>query len=141
MADVPTFRSDFRILAELRLDEARVLLRGRRPLGAYYLAGYAVECALKACIAKQRKRFEFPPRRKIIEQIYSHDLEALVETAGLGEQLKRHTEADRAFAANWEIVKDWNPESRYKTSGLSGKDLYDAVSGPNGVLPWIKLRW
>jgi len=32
--------------------------------GAYYLAGYAVECALKACIAKGTQRFEFPDKRK-----------------------------------------------------------------------------
>ena len=71
MADISTFRSDFRILSETRLEEARLLLKGRRHLGAYYLAGYAVECALKACIAKQRKRFEFPPKRKSVEQMYS----------------------------------------------------------------------
>lgn len=141
MADIPTFRSDFRALAETRLEEARLLLRSRRQLGAYYLAGYAVECALKACIAKQRKRFEFPPRRKVIEQIYSHDLETLVNVAGLGDQLQRDIKMNPLFAENWIIVRDWNPESRYRTSGLNGKDLFDAVAGPNGVLPWIKLRW
>lgn len=31
--------------------------------GAYYLSGYAVEWALKACIAKNVKRYDFPDRK------------------------------------------------------------------------------
>jgi hypothetical protein len=39
-------RADLQQIAELRLQEARTLLTGGFPDGAYYLAGYAVECAL-----------------------------------------------------------------------------------------------
>lgn len=141
MSDIPIYRRDFRTLAELRAEEARVLLRSRRHLGAYYLAGYAVECALKACIAKQRKRFEFPPKRKSVEKMYSHDLDTLLDVAGLEPQLKKEIAANPDFAANWNTVRDWTSESRYETSGLNGKELYNAVTGPNGVLPWIRLRW
>lgn len=141
MADIPIYRRDFRTLAELRAEEAHVLLKSRRRLGAYYLAGYAVECALKACIAKQRKRFEFPPRRVAVEKMYSHDLDTLVDIAGLKAQLKKEIAANPDFAANWNTVKDWTSESRYVTSGLNAKDLYDAVTGLNGVLPWIRHYW
>jgi hypothetical protein len=55
-------RKDFQELAAVRLKEARVLLRAGCYEGAYYLAGYAVECALKACISKQTERHEFPDR-------------------------------------------------------------------------------
>ena len=44
-------RWEFRELATLRLAEAKALLDAGLPDGAYYLAGYAVECGLKACIA------------------------------------------------------------------------------------------
>jgi HEPN domain-containing protein len=141
VSDIPIYRGDFRTLAELRAEEARVLLRSRRQLGAYYLAGYAVECALKACIAKQRKRFEFPPKRRNVEKMYSHDLDALLDVAGLELQLKKEIAANPDFAANWNTVRDWTSESRYETSGLNGKELYNAITGPNGVLPWIRLRW
>lgn len=73
--------------------------------------------------------------------MYSHDLDKLLDVAGLGAQLKKEIASNPAFAANWNTVKDWTEESRYKTSGLNAKDLYDAVAGPNGVLPWIRLRW
>ena len=141
VSDIPIYRRDFRTLAELRAEEARVLLRSRRQLGAYYLAGYAVECALKACIAKQTKRFQFPPKRSSVEKMYSHNLDSLLDAADLKSQLTKEIEANPSFAANWNTVKDWTAESRYKTSGLNGRDLYNAVAGPNGVLPWIRLRW
>ena len=45
-------RTDLQQPALTRLAEAKALLAAGFPAGAYYLAGYAVECALKACIAK-----------------------------------------------------------------------------------------
>ena len=45
-------RSEFQELAEQRLVEAKALLDQGQWDGAYYLAGYAVELALKACIIK-----------------------------------------------------------------------------------------
>ena len=59
-------RADFRQLALCRLEEAEVLLRTRKFSGAYYLAGYAIECALKARLAKQTKRYDFPPEPSFV---------------------------------------------------------------------------
>lgn len=47
-------------LSEQHLGDAQVLLEQKRWPGAYYLAGYAVECALKACIAKLTTAHDFP---------------------------------------------------------------------------------
>ena len=52
---MPLTRSDFQQLADVRAAEAAALLAAGRWDGAYYLAGYAVECALKACVAKLTK--------------------------------------------------------------------------------------
>jgi hypothetical protein len=41
-------RSDLQQLTEMRIRESGILLTGAESSGAYYLAGYAVECALKA---------------------------------------------------------------------------------------------
>jgi len=54
-------RSDFQKLTEIRMKEAKVLLSNACFEGAYYLAGYAVECAIKACIAKKTQIHDFPP--------------------------------------------------------------------------------
>jgi len=66
-------RNDFQRLAELRLKEARVLLAAELPDGAYYLSGYAVECALKACIAKRTREHDFPEKKLVIDS-HTHDL-------------------------------------------------------------------
>ena len=141
MADTPLLRKDFKILADLRVEEARILLARGKQQRAYYLAGYAVECALKACIAKKTRMYQFPPKRNYVERVYRHDLDELVTAAGLDGQLKKDIDANAAFAANWATVKDWSAESRYKVSGLNGKDMYNAVVGKDGVFQWIKLRW
>lgn len=46
-------RLDLQNLALARLEEVEVLLNNHKYSGAYYLSGYVIECALKACIAKQ----------------------------------------------------------------------------------------
>jgi HEPN domain-containing protein len=64
-------RKDLQFLARARLTEARALLDAGHPDGAYYLAGYAVECALKACIAKATQRHEFPDKKKRGRESYT----------------------------------------------------------------------
>jgi hypothetical protein len=59
-------RRDLQTLAKIRLKEAQALARLRLYDGAYYLAGYAVECALKACIARRTSRYDFPDKGRSI---------------------------------------------------------------------------
>ena len=66
-------RKDLQELSRVRPKEATALLQLELFDGAYYLAGYAVECALKACIAKGTQRFEFPDKTKV-DSCHSHKL-------------------------------------------------------------------
>ena len=75
-------RRDLQNIALTRLKEVEVLLENRQYSGAYYLSGYVIECALKACIAKQTRKFDFPDKKTAIES-YTHDLEKLVKVAKL----------------------------------------------------------
>ncbi|MFZ0801736.1 MAG: DNA-binding protein [Terriglobales bacterium] len=141
MRETPLTRKDFQRLAELRAREAGALLRTRNPMGSYYLSGYAVECALKACIAKQAGRHEFPPKPDYVRRQYTHDLKELLRLADLQQQLDEDMERSPALAKNWSIVKTWDENARYQVSGLNGRDFYDAIIGSDGVLLWIKQRW
>jgi hypothetical protein len=141
MRDIPLTRRDFQRLADLRAREAAALLRTRNQVGSYYLSGYAVECALKACIAKLARRHEFPLKADYVRRLYTHDLEELLKLANLEAQLENDMKANTVLARNWGVVKGWNEGSRYRTSGLNGKDLHGAIAGPDGVLSWIKQRW
>jgi HEPN domain-containing protein len=141
MTYIPIHRRDFKALADMRADEAHVLLREGKMEGAYYLAGYAIECALKACIAKKTKKYQFPPDKAFTEKAYSHRLSELIKLAGLEEELDKAIRVSATFATSWSTVSDWTEQSRYNTSGLDGRSMYNAVVGKDGVLPWIKLHW
>ena len=76
------------------LKEAHALLERGLSDGAFYLAGYAVECALKACIAKGTLRGEFPDKKKV-ESSHSHNLLQLRKVAGLDEAFSAQAAACR----------------------------------------------
>jgi HEPN domain-containing protein len=136
-------RSDFQNLAELRLREAKALLAMGFPDGAYYLAGYAVECGLKACNAKRTKEYDLPPDRKQVDSIYSHDLSALVDVAELSAELKDLIDRDPSMRLDWDTIKDWSEKSRYEeNTAEEAKVLLEAVEHEKGgLLPWVRLHW
>jgi hypothetical protein len=110
--------------------------------GAYYLAGYAVECALKACIAKDTRRHQFPDKKKV-DLSHSHDLVQLIRVAGLEDEHRGRLRHYPDFEANWEVAKRWSEQSRYrKHSRESAHELLLAVTDKShGVITWIKLHW
>lgn len=136
-------RQELQEISKLRRKEAAILLKAKKYAGAYYLLGYAVECALKACIAKQTQKYEFP-NKEIAQQAYNHDLEKLLRTAGLEYQLKQDMKRNSTLEVNWSIVIGWKETSRYLSavSSVEANDLYSAcTSRTNGILAWIKDKW
>jgi HEPN domain-containing protein len=136
-------RIKYQELADLRIDEAVVLLSQGKYDGAYYLAGYAVECSLKACIAKLTNQYDFAPKPKFIHDYYSHEIEKLVKTAGLTAQRDTDAATDPDLQANWGIVKDRTEESRYeRKTQIQAQELISAITdAAHWVFPWIKQRW
>lgn len=129
-------------LARTRLVEARVLLGAGLPDGAYYVAGYAVECALKACIAKEVQRHDFPDKTRVAAS-HTHNLKDLVRVANLEPARLEHAKRDPVFGGYWELVQQWSESSRYSrhTSG-NAQALIDAIGNRrHGVITWIKLHW
>ncbi len=135
-------RFDFQRLAKIRIKEAEVLLEKGHFDGAYYLAGYAVECALKACIAKQTRQYDFPEKAQVLES-YTHDLAKLVRAAKLENELEEKISVDRDFAAYWRRVQAWSEAARYKiTTPEQAQNLYGALTDrENGVFSWLQKFW
>ena len=106
-------RADFQQLAELRLKEAKALFAADFPDGAYYLAGYAIESGLKACIAKRTQQYDFPDK-KLVNDSHSHDLGKLLDLAGLSDLLKNDVASNVELKLDWETVRDWSEQSRYE---------------------------
>lgn len=133
-----------RQLAEDRILDAEHLLSAGRWSGASYLAGYAIECGLKACImAHVESTGAIFQDKKYAEKCWTHDLEALLALASLQAALDADAAANAALSLNWSEAKDWEETSRYEQkTQAEAQTLYDAVANhPNGVLPWIRIRW
>jgi hypothetical protein len=135
-------RSDLQELSRIRLAEARLLLDGKSFAGAYYLTGLALECALKACIARSSEQYDFPELKRVNES-WTHDLNRLMGTAGLNEENAKKSRNDQQFEANWRTVKDWKVESRYELrSEKEAFDIYNAsTEAVHGIVPWIEEYW
>lgn len=134
-------RLEFQKLADERLNDAEVLRKAGRYACAYYIAGYAIECALKACIARKTQQDDFPP--KDAAKSYVHDLPKLLDIAALSADFTTTAAQDPIFRANWAIVKDWNEETRYQHLGArEANEILDAIGHPHhGVLQWLRKNW
>lgn len=134
-------RNDFRKLAVIRLEDARILLRHGRFEGRFYLSGYAVECGLKACIARLTKRYDFPDIS--LKDAYTRYLTKLLKIARLEEARNREFELDRGFEFNWHVVNEWKAESRYANPDRQQTEsLSNAVADRrHGVLRWLRQHW
>ncbi len=142
--DFTVNRAELQQLAEDRILDAQTLLAATRWTGAYYLAGYAVECGLKACVMVyvQNTGAIFQDR-KFGEKCWTHDLEALVGLANLQAALGADMAANAALALNWGVAAGWQETSRYQQkTRAEAEALVNAVaSSPDGVLSWIRIRW
>jgi hypothetical protein len=138
-------RAHWQLLAEERVKDAGLLLGGGHWAAAYYLAGYAIECGLKACVlAYVANNPEIIFREMMFSKnCWTHNIGDLVAVSGL--EAIRRTDADMnlVLGINWTIVQKWNETTRYEfKSELDAKRLYEAVTHHNdGVLPWIRIRW
>jgi hypothetical protein len=119
------------------------LLTNRRYSAAYYLAAYAVECALKACIARQIKASEFPPGARFSRDVFTHDLKDLVKYADLTYWLAERFTSAPGFKRNWQIVTRWTEENRYRVvSREEAVALLSAITQEaDGVMVWIRQHW
>jgi hypothetical protein len=136
-------RTDFQQLAELRAQEARILFQADAFAGAFYLAGYAVECALKACVAKRTREFDFHDK-DVVKKSYTHNLIALLEVSNVGVLFEEAKRADATLETNWGLVRDWAESSRYElgiTEQRARAMLTAMDDESHGVLTWLKKYW
>ena len=129
-------------LAVARAGEAKALFNVGFYSGAYYLAGYGVEFALKARIAKNFQADAIPEKSYVLD-IFTHDLKRLVGLAALKKDLEQSSKADPQFAAIWGIASQWNETARYEIwDKVASTAMVVAVCDPKkGLLRWIKQFW
>ena len=135
-------KSDLEALSAVRIREATLLFQSKLYSGAYYLAGYAVELAIKACIAKHIRTGVIPDR-SFVNRIYRHNLDDLLGLAGLKEALNNDIKTDPQLGGNWGVACDWSEESRYSAwDAVNATALILAIDDPNhGILQWLKKHY
>lgn len=135
-------KKTFEQLSRTRAREAKALLTAGQYCGAYYLMGYAVECALKACFCKQIKKFDFPDKN-LIRDAWTHKLDQLLKLTGLAPEFELERTSNENLKLNWIVVSDWSEDSRYEIgiTESEAQNLYQACIGRNGILTWLMKRW
>jgi hypothetical protein len=137
-------RVEFQQLSELHLQHAKALLDAQLYSGAYYICGYVVECALKACICKGTGPFDFYPHPTEVKKAWSHKFKDLIGLTDVREKIKQDRRADNTLDIYWKVVEGWSSESRYdkRPRQREAEDFFAAVSHPvHGVLACIKRHW
>ncbi len=121
------------------------MLDAHRWSAAYYVAGYAVECGLKACVlARVAVEAEVIfADRKFSEKCWTHSVLELVQLAGLEATRVADEAANPTLAQNWRVVGAWSEKTRYENvSHQKAKKLYSAITDNlNGVMQWIRVHW
>lgn len=122
-------------LGEVRLRDANVLYERERYGATVYLAGYAVECYLKAAICARLAWEALYPTFKI------HDLDVLLLHTGLASEIAKAPDVEQSFR---QIVGVWKMEGRdnirYMAPGSltknNAQDFLQWVQGARvGVVP------
>lgn len=124
-------QDDLRRLSQIRVEEARVLLAAGLGSGADYLAGYAVECALKAFIARRTLACDFP-REQLVLDSHTHDIEKLVTLTELRADRDVDIRVDPNRKDNWGLVGTWTESARYNIRSIDkAQALHLAASDPD----------
>jgi hypothetical protein len=119
-----------------RFDDAQLLLREGRTTGGVYLAGYTVECLLKALVLasvaaglRQQLFREFRGSR-------AHDIE------WLGALYRRHVGAavPRDITRHLSRVASWSTDLRYATGLVKRREADEFLDAVIAVAAWADGR-
>ncbi|WP_028527203.1 hypothetical protein [Runella limosa] len=145
--------TDFQTMAGLKVVEAKVLCSGGHHKAAFYLAGYALEFALKAAVCKCLDMPDFFKEKQkgtagyvggVLEKYKTHDIKTLIVLAGLYNKLEDYKTVNSDFGLAWYHIENlnWSERCRYELAGHSDIDVNKFVEGiETQFLPWISQHW
>jgi hypothetical protein len=129
-------------LAEQKLADARLLCEAGRYGNSYYLAGYAVELALKAVVATRFVSGVLPDPDLVLRGLYIHDLKKLLDKSELKAKFETAMDGNPELAGSWALVQSWSEAARYRDRMENDvNDFLSAIDHPeHGVLSWVKRQ-
>jgi len=122
--------------AKQRFDDSQLLLEAGRTTGAVYLAGYTVECFLKALVLAG---VAAGPRQQLLREFRgsrAHDIE------WLGALYRRHAGAaiPRDITRHLSRVASWSTDLRYATGSLRSRDADEFMDSVIALITWADGR-
>ncbi|MBI1927455.1 HEPN domain-containing protein [Candidatus Poribacteria bacterium] len=113
-------------LSNQRLEDAEVLFssRKRRYNGAVYLAGYAIECALKSAICVLKNLTQ------LSEEYKTHDFNQLLWSTGLT--------LPNFLMRKFSTLLDWSITLRYQTKAWGVQDARQFLDNVKEVKQWLE---
>ena len=128
----PFYRS-----ARQRLEDAQFLLEAERTTGAVYLAGYSVECMLKALVLSVAPAGERDEVLASFRGARAHDYDWLkaryFERGG--------APFPRAVAKAFSLVNTWTTELRYMAGALRRGDAESFLKAAQEIMAWADGRF
>ena len=148
-------RSDLHTLTKQRLDEATALLPLNFPDAAFYLAGYSIECALKAAVCKTLDQDDFyePDRSNkgtryyvqecIFREFKTHNYNDLLVLSGLSAKFEIARDTNLELYLAWGEVEKagWNEQYRYQLGTKSSQNVSDFIAAVETLIVWISNYW
>jgi len=122
--------------AKLRFDEALILLKAEKLTGAVYLAGYGIECMLKALILAASPASDVTEILKLFRGGRAHDFEWLrsiyIKLGGS----RFPVDIREKFVA----VSHWSTELRYTARSLPEEEAVLFLNMASEILNWADRR-
>jgi hypothetical protein len=123
----PTTASDWISVANERAADADTMKTTRcTSIGCVYMAGYAIECSLKALL--QSKGTAFPRHGQ-----EGHNLRGLWETSGF-----RLSDLSDSTGAKAFFIENWDTSLRYELTCDSSLTISELVDGAKHLTGWIQ---
>jgi HEPN domain-containing protein len=123
-------------VAKQRFDDALLLLEMGRTTAAVYLAGYSVECMLKALILSAIPQAQEEEVLSMFRGARAHDYEWLlrlyVEKGG--------SRMPPSVVPHFARVNSWSTDMRYLPGTLALREAHAFVDAATAILTWIDGR-
>ena len=123
----PTNANDWISVANERAADAEALKTTRcTSIGCVYIAGYAIECSLKALLQSTRKAFPKHGQE-------GHNLRRLWEASGF-----RLSDLSDPSGAKTFFIQNWDTSLRYESTFESSITIVELVDGAKQLTGWIQ---
>lgn len=135
--------SDLRKAAKRRREDAAALQLQGRHRGAMYIAGYAIECLLKAklmqmfdckTLQKLEARLRGLGRLSTDGSLYTHQLVLLLKLTGRFDVLRSDVATWRYFL----LANAWLPAWRYEPSLGTATEAEKFLKASDAIIAWVE---